>query len=410
MARILVVGGSLGGLMAANLLLRAGHEVQVLERSPRSLQGRGAGIVTHASLLAALRAAGAVVDRTLGVAVDERVVLDTQGRTEHRWRHPQLLSSWGRLYALLRAALPAAHHRLGAAVVAVRCDAGGVTATLADGETLQAELLVAADGIRSSVRAQLAPQVQPQYAGYVAWRGLCDEASLSRHTRQTLFGHFGFGLPEGEQMIGYPVAGAADSTEPGQRRWNFVWYRPAAAGEELAALLTDADGVVYPEGIPPQQVSWRQIAAMRAAARERLAPQFAEVVEKTGVPFLQPIFDLAAPQLAFDRVALLGDAAFVARPHVGMGVAKAGDDAVALALAVGALGATPAALRQYEALRLPAGAAVVERARRLGAYLQAQRQAQRQDGPARRAAVAVMRETAVDPDLSENLPDEVPTP
>ena len=50
MARVLVVGGSLGGLMAAGLLHRAGHEVQVLERSPRSLQGRGAGIVTHDSL------------------------------------------------------------------------------------------------------------------------------------------------------------------------------------------------------------------------------------------------------------------------------------------------------------------------------------------------------------------------
>jgi 2-polyprenyl-6-methoxyphenol hydroxylase-like FAD-dependent oxidoreductase len=319
-----------------------------------------------------LREAGAVVDQTLGVPVASRVVLGADGQAQCSWDHPQILTSWGRLYTLLRAALPEAQHRLGAAVVSATQDEAGVRVQLAGGEILQAELLVAADGIRSSLRAQLLPAVQPVYAGYVAWRGVCDEAALSRHTRQTLFPHFGFGLPAGEQMLGYPVAGADDSTAPGQRRWNFVWYRPAAAGAELAALMTDADGVHHPEGIAPQQVSWRHIAAAREAARRLLAPQFAEVLEKTAAPFLQPIFDLASPRLAHGRIALLGDAAFVARPHVGMGVAKAGDDAAALTACIGQAGATPQALARYDARRQAVGAAVVERARRLGAYLEAQ--------------------------------------
>ncbi len=401
MARILVVGGSLGGLMAANVLLRAGHDVQVLERSPRSLQGRGAGIVTHDSLRSALRAAGAVVDDTLGVPVESRVVLDPLGHTQHRWNYPQLLTSWGRLYSLLRAALPDAHHRLGATVSAVQQNAGGVTAVLADGELLHGDLLIAADGIRSSVRAQLAPEVQPEYASYVAWRGVCDEAGLSRGTLRTVFDHFGFGLPEHEQLIGYPVAGADDSIQPGRRRWNFVWYRPCAAGVELQALMTDADGVHHPEGIAPQQVSWRAIAAMREAARTLLAPQFAEVVEKTAVPFLQPIFDLACTDMAHGRVALLGDAAFVARPHVGMGVTKAGDDALALAACIASHGATPAALQAYAAQRTAPCAAVVQRGRQLGAYLQAQGGA----GAAlvlARSAEDVMRQTAIDPRHFDN--------
>lgn len=402
MARILIVGGSLGGLMAANLLHRAGHQVQVLERSARSLDGRGAGIVTHASLLEALKACGTVLDDTLGVPVAARVVLDVHGEAQCRWSYPQLLTSWGRLYALLRAALPDALHRFGAPVASVAQDGNAVAAQLVGGEELKADLLIACDGIRSTVRAQLAPAVQPVYAGYVAWRGVCDEASLSRHTRDTLFDHFGFGLPDGEQMIGYPVAGEDNRTEPGRRRWNFVWYRPAAAGAELEALMTDADGQHYPDGIAPQQVSWRQIAAMRQDARALLAPQFAEIVEKTAVPFLQPIYDLTSRQLAFGRIALLGDAAFVARPHVGMGVTKAADDAMTLAQALATGGAGAQALEEYERLRLAPSAVVVERGRQLGGYLEA-----RQRGTATRDAGSVMRQTAIDPSLFGTHPTQI---
>ena len=89
-------------------------------------------------------------------------------------------------------------------------------------------------------------------------------------------------------------------------------------------------------------------------------------------PLLQPIYDLASPRLAFGRVALIGDAAFVARPHVAAGVSKAADDAAALARRAWRCGDDiEAALRRYEAERLPENNRIIERARHLGAYLQA---------------------------------------
>jgi 2-polyprenyl-6-methoxyphenol hydroxylase-like FAD-dependent oxidoreductase len=249
--------------------------------------------------------------------------------------------------------------------------ADGIVAQTASGE-ITGDLLVASDGLRSTVRQQFARHKTPVYAGYVAWRGVCDESVLSSRTCETLFGRFGFGLPDGEQIIGYPVAGANHSTKPGERRYNFVWYRSAPEGASLTELLTDADGTHYPTGIPPHRVDWRQVHHMRQSACAILAPQFAEIIEKTAQPFLQPIFDVSSDQIAFGRVALMGDASFVARPHVGAGVTKAAEDALALVDCINAQGATEAALMRYQERRLSIGQETVERGRMLGRYMQAQ--------------------------------------
>ncbi len=398
MAHVLVAGGSLGGLMAASLVARAGHAVTVLERVAGPMLGRGAGIITHPVLERGLRRCGMPDDFALGIPVSERVTLDSAGGELGVLPMPQVLTSWSRLYQLLHgqlAQLPQVQYRQGVAVQAVEERADGVRVHTSGGH-VEGDLLVAADGIRSVIRQQYWPQVQPEYAGYVAWRGLTDEAVLSRGTRQSIFERFGFCLPPGEQMLGYPVAGPGNGTRPGDRAWNFVWYRAAPAPDRLAELLTDADGVHHAQGIPPARVSWRAIAAMREDGRRLLAPAFAEVVEKCPQPFLQPIHDLVSREIARGRVALLGDAAFVARPHVGMGVTKAMQDALALERALRLHGPTPQALQVYADERVAPGQAVVQRGRRLGAYMQACGQ----DGNTAqtRDALAVMAETATDPE------------
>lgn len=390
--------------MAAVLLARLGHSVTVLEKATGTMDGRGAGIVTHRALHEGLARCGMADDFALGIAVPGRVTLAADGGVLGEMALPQVLTSWSRVYQLLAAQLPAlprVDYRQGVTVQRAEEDGERVRLHTSAG-MFEGDLLVAADGIRSAIRQQYWPQVQPQYAGYVAWRGLVDEAVLSRAARHAVFERFGFCLPPGEQMLGYPVAGPGNSTTPGERAWNFVWYRAAPAPHALRELLTDADGVHHPQGIPPNKVSWRAIAAMRADGRRLLAPAFAEIVEKCGQPFLQPIHDLVSSSIVHGRIALLGDAAFVARPHVGMGVTKAMQDALALEAALRAHGATPQALQAYERSRATAGLEVVQRSRRLGAYMQACGQDGNTAQP--RDALAVMAETAVDAESSTASP------
>jgi 2-polyprenyl-6-methoxyphenol hydroxylase-like FAD-dependent oxidoreductase len=305
MARILIIGGSLGGLLAANMLLRDGHDVLVVERSAGSLDGRGAGIVTHQALDQALLRAGMKNTENLGVTVQRRVVLAQDGSTHSSLDMPQVLTSWSRLYSLLKALFPAQRYQSATALQSLVTVGGQVQARLrrSGADFIEsADLLIACDGIRSSVRAQLAPHISSNYAGYIAWRGICDEAVLSQHTQRTLFNHFGFGLSAGEQILGYPVAGPGNATEVGKRCYNTVWYRPADASSTLVDLMTDADGRHYPQGIAPDKVASLHISAMRLDAKRLLAPQFAEVIEKTLQPFFQPIHDLASDTISAGRV------------------------------------------------------------------------------------------------------------
>lgn len=393
--RAIVVGGSLGGLFAANLLARNGWDVEVFERTPEALTGRGAGIVTHPELFEALAAAGVAVDDGIGVRVDTRVTLARDGATVSARELPQTLTAWGKMYDVLGRAFPGVY-RTGAAVSAVESHADHATVTLQDGSTHRADLVVAADGFRSGLREQLLPSARLEYAGYIAWRGLVDEARLSPATHAAIFGKFAFCLPPREQILGYPVAGDGNSIAPGQRRYNFVWYR-ATPDDALADLLTDASGKCWRAGIPPGLIRADVLADMESAAATLLAPQFAEVVARTAQPLFQPIYDLTVPHMAFGRIALLGDAAFVARPHCGMGVTKAAGDAVALARALAAHRSVEAALRAYSAERVQVGQAVVEHARHLGAYMQAQLRSEQDRAMAERYRTpeAVMRETAV---------------
>jgi len=397
--KVVIIGGSMVGLFAAILLSRSGLEVEVFERSTADLNGRGAGIVTHPELFAVLARAGIAIDpAALGIAVPGRRILDRSGKIIDQIELPQVLASWGRLYAMLKAVLPPEKIHSGATLDRVEHTADGVIAVFTDGRRVSGDLLIGADGLFSAVRRQFLPDVHPAYAGYVAWRGLVDEASLSQSTREAICDHFAFCLPPGEQMLGYPVSGAGENVARGHRRFNFVWYRPAAP-DDLRELLTDTSGKLHDLSIPPNAIRPEVMAAMRDDSERLLAPAFAEVVRKTTEPFVQAILDLEVPTMVPNaRVALIGDSAFVARPHIGAGVTKAATDAECLSQALAKGGNRVCeALALFNRTRQPQGSAIVARARELGAYMQAQMLSvrERELAEKHRQPRAVISETAV---------------
>jgi 2-polyprenyl-6-methoxyphenol hydroxylase-like FAD-dependent oxidoreductase len=138
-------------------------------------------------------------------------------------------------------------------------------------------------------------------------------------------------------------------------------------------MCTDASGHCYGESIPPPLIRPKVIEALKADADALLAPQIAALALQAERPILQPIFDLESPRIAFGRTVLLGDAAFVARPHVGTGVTKAALDAQCLADALLSEGNdVEAALIHYDRERRQFGKWLVARGRYLGRYLEAQ--------------------------------------
>ena len=366
--RAVVIGGSMAGLFASSLLRRVGWDVDLYERSDVELFGRGAGIVTHDELLQALTDAGAPL-ADLGVSINERVALDSAGKPIERLDYPQIVTSWDRLHNLMRATIPHENHHLGCNLQDIQQDADGVTAVFSNGRTEQADLLIGADGFRSAVRARFLPQVTPEYAGYVVWRGLADERDLSPEVHAAIFEKFAFFLPAHNEIIGYPIAGPNNDLREGSRRFNWVWYRRADA-ELLKSMLVDEEGLQYDVSIPPPKIRRDVIDGLKSDAKGFLPWPFYESLLGIDRPFFTPIYDHFSPSMVFGRVALVGDAASVGRPHIGMGVTKAAEDGQSLARCLASPEIDVAVgLARFNAERVPAAWRAFSSGRELGEFM-----------------------------------------
>ena len=365
--RAVIIGGSMSGLFTAAFLRQIGWDVDVYERSRVELVGRGAGITGHPELFDALEASGAGT-KDLGIEVPKRVAIDRDGRITEERPLRQILTSWDRLQQILRGTIDPAHYHLGRSFKRVEQNGGGVDVHFSDGRIEQADILVGGDGIRSSVRAQMAPEVQPIYAGYYIWRGAPNEADLAPETLRSIYPLFTFYLPPRQEVITYPIAGFDNDLTPGKRRFNFIWYRVADA-QQLRDMCVDENGVQHEHSVPPPLIRKDMIAQMHKDARDIMPEALLDAVIKIKQPFITPIYDFTSPSIVYGRVVMVGDAAANARPHMGFGMAKAGTDAQALARHLRDHDDIDTALKAYNVERQPLGNIIVMHGRKLGTHM-----------------------------------------
>lgn len=358
--RVVVVGAGLGGLAAAIAVHRAGHEVLVCERAPQLREtGAGIGLAPNGVLALDRLGVGTQVRAQASPQQSPAGLRDRTGQLLLRVRAEQMEAALGApavvvarrwLHRLLAEQLPATVLRTGTDVHDLRLDGPRVRLRTSTDE-LTADLVVAADGIGSLLRARL----HPQHPGLVNLREYATRALVVIPQHLT-----GDQLPVGElldrrngERFGcWPVAQLDENDpEPGAGPYAY-WYdtsrvRPPASGTR--------------DWLAHRRRDWHPaVAELIMAAR----PDGVHV--DAMVKLAKPL-----PTLVGDRVLLLGDAAHAMTPDLGQGGCQAFEDAVTLGAVLS--GARPAglvaALHRYDSLRQPRTASMIGASSRMNRLL-----------------------------------------
>jgi len=367
--RVGIVGGSIAGCTAAIELVRAGHHVQVFERSTGVLTGRGAGIGTPLSVIHSL------VERHLIDAdmpyfhveciphIGRTTTAERLGRTA--WVIPVTIEllNWGDLYRNLRRHVPDEIYHQGREVSgAEMADDATVLLQFADGSEEPFDLVIFADGYRSLGRRLLFPEVELDYRGYVLWRGVLEEQDLDNaEPFEGMLNRVGYSEGHG---VFYFVPGLDSSVARGERWVNWAIYVRVPA-EQLPGFLTDRTGRQRSGSLPPGNMHPEQEARLKQLARDNLPPYFADIVDASQDTFAQPIYIADVPAYRQGRICLAGDAGAFVQPFTGSGVFKGMNNAIDLAEALAAHHSVDEALAAWDAQATQTGKRLVRLGRQL---------------------------------------------
>ncbi|GAB1316521.1 Zeaxanthin epoxidase, chloroplastic [Madurella fahalii] len=353
---VIIVGGSLAGLMHGLYLKRYGSNVVILEQDPSDVRSSHlAGVAFGPAVEELLKQCDDTGLRNCTPSAATRLAYH-KNQDLMRLNVVRHQSSWGLLYRILRAnfdglvsdAVPnpppprpgdgSAEYRAGKRVTKLDYNNGTVVVGFVgqDGreESLTADFVIGADGVHSIVRTLLEVPVTKEYSGYVAWRGTVSEGDVSPEVVKYFENYTSFNFLKHTYIVCYIIPPDTPSFTPGTRLINWVWYyNLPAASPELTAVLTDTANVVHgntvPSGLVRQEI-WQQHLA---TTLPQMAAPYAELIAATRHPFVTKVNDALCevkPVFKDAKVVLVGDALAAFRPHFAVAAEQAARHALAL--------------------------------------------------------------------------------
>jgi FAD-dependent urate hydroxylase len=338
--KAIIIGAGVGGLCAALMLEKEGHEAVIYERAPE-VRTDGAGLSIWANALRVLDA--------LGVGEELRAISAKQGKGGFYDQGGGILTQRENDPSQIESTMAVVVHRadlheallkkLKSPIVTGRefshysQQSGKVTAHFQDGSSDTGDVLIGADGLYSRVRLQMQPKSLPVYSGYGAWRGVVqfDHAKVGDYWGESWGKGQRFGItPIGEKRIYW----FATANLPAEKRFS--------GAESKSHLL-------------------RAFADWHDPIPELIAGSSAESI------LYHPIYDIEPlTRWADGRAVLLGDAAHAMTPNMGQGACQAIEDAYALAMALGKFPNLEQGIRHYETMRQPRANQIMKMSRMIG--------------------------------------------
>jgi salicylate hydroxylase/6-hydroxynicotinate 3-monooxygenase len=337
---IAVIGAGIGGLAAATLLARGGHRVRVYEQAARFARV-GAGIQMTPNAMKVLRGLGlearlreTAFQSPKGVSRDWDTGAVTNELTmgaeiEARFGAPYLFLHRADLHAAIESAVPAGVVELNRKLAGIEQNALGVTLVFTDGAREQADCVIAADGVHSTVRAIMLGPEQPRFTGRVAYR--------------TTFA---------ASLMG------AERITPVRTKWwgpdrHMVVYYVTRRQDEIYFVTSQPEAV---EWMTPESWSAKGNLKDLREAYAGFHPEVQAILRACPDVHKWALLERAPlPRWTEQRVALLGDACHPMTPYMAQGAASALEDAAVLSRCLDGVDAdgVAIALNIYEATRKP---------------------------------------------------------
>ncbi|KAH8880822.1 FAD binding domain-containing protein [Thozetella sp. PMI_491] len=341
---VIIVGGSLAGLMHGIQLKRQGSNVTILEQDPHSERKSDLAGLSFGTNLEDFIRRYDITGAKWGIPASGMRAASGKRVDVFRFPVQRQLTSWGYLYRLLRANLDGlatqacrdpprapetdgmAVYRSGQRVTGLTSGDNAVTVQFEDVVTgressLSADLVIGADGVHSTIRKLVNAPHKVEYSGYVAWRATIPVSAVSRETAKFFSGVVAWQLLKRSYLVCYRMPTDDGALEPDEQVINWVWYYNIADGSsEMQDIFTDVSGVRHEKTVRAGLVRPEVWAQYRDLAVPLMISPYAEVVQKSSTPFVTKVTDDICTESRFlnGRVQLVGDALATVRPHLGM--------------------------------------------------------------------------------------------